>query len=79
MRSEEETSHPSLMTDLAKSGLIMIFREKRTTNTTFNISIFLQKMTGSVEELRVSSDSLESRPCWEDSLQISGDSLGIKV
>ena len=67
------------MTDLAKSGLIMLFRKKEPQKNTFIISIFLQKMTGSVEELRVSSDSLESGPCSEDSLQISGDSLGSKV
>ena len=46
-------------------------------------------MTGSVEELRVSSDSLESDlgdrdslesgACSEDSLQIIGDSLGSKI
>ena len=46
-------------------------------------------MTGSVEELRVSSDSLESGlgdrdslesgACSEDSLQIIGDSLGSRV
>ena len=46
-------------------------------------------MTGSGEDLRVSSDSLESDlgdrdslesgPCSEDSLQIISDSLGSKV
>ena len=67
------------MTDPAKSGLIMIFMKNPQTPFLICISIFLQTMTGSVEELRVSSDSLESDLGDRDSLQIIGDSLGSKV
>ena len=55
----------------------------------FQYDLSLQNMTGSGEDLRVSSDSLESDlgdrdslesgPCSEDSLQIISDSLGSKV
>ena len=79
------------MTDPAMSGLILIFINK-STNIKWNNHLllwFLQNMTGSGEDLRVSSDSLESdlgdrdslesRPCSEDSLQIIGDSLGSNI
>ena len=87
MRSEEKTSqsHDRPCQVRANNDI-----HEKPTNTIFNIcSIFLQTMTGSVEELRVSSDSLESDlgdrdslesgACSEDSLQIIGDSLGSRV
>ena len=68
------------------SGLIQIFINNY---TNFQYDLSLQNMTGSGEDLRVSSDSLESdlgdrdslesRLCSEDSLQIISDSLGSKV
>ena len=77
------------MTDPAKSGLIMIFMKNPQTPFLIFVQSFFQTMTGSVEELRVSSDSLESDlgdrdslesgACSEDSLQIIGDSLGSRV
>ena len=71
------------------SGLIQIFINNSTNISNFIKYLSLQNMTGSGEDLRVSSDSLESDLgdrdslesglCSEDSLQIISDSLGRKI